>query len=152
MPATTPCSSPLTCWNGSPSAILSANAKDVEHAEGGGADATVLDRLRLTPKRIGSMAEGLRAIFALPDPVGEVTEGWTRPNGLRVERVRVPLGLVGIIYENRPNVTSDAAGLCLKSGNAVLLRGSGSAHASNAAICPRGSGRGWPRPACPRTA
>jgi glutamate-5-semialdehyde dehydrogenase len=117
--------------------VLLANAKDVEQAETGGADATILDRLRLTPERIGSMAEGLRAISALPDPVGEVTEGWTRPNGLRVERVRVPLGLVGIIYENRPNVTSDAAGLCLKSGNAVLLRGSGSAQASNAAICTR---------------
>ena len=80
------------------------------------------------------MAESLRQVAALPDPVGEVVEGWVRPNGLRVERVRVPLGVVGIIYENRPNVTSDAAGLCLKAGNATMLRGSSSAARSNAAI------------------
>ena len=80
------------------------------------------------------MAAGLRNVAALPDPVGEVVDGWVRPNGLRVERVRVPLGVVGIIYENRPNVTSDAAGLCLKAGNAVLLRGSSSAITSNLAV------------------
>ncbi len=114
--------------------VLEANAADVAAAEHEGMAATALDRLRLSPDRISAMADGLRAVAALPDPVGEVTEGWVRPNGLRVQRVRVPLGVVGIIYENRPNVTSDAAGLCLKSGNAVLLRGSRSAHASNAAV------------------
>ena len=80
------------------------------------------------------MAEGLRKVAALPDPVGEVVDGWTRPNGLRIERVRVPLGVVAIVYENRPNVTSDAAGLCLKSGNAAFLRGSSGAIESNKAI------------------
>jgi glutamate-5-semialdehyde dehydrogenase len=80
-----------------------------------------------TGARLASMAGGLRKVASLPDPVGEVVDGWVRPNGLRVARVRVPLGVVGIIYENRPNVTSDAAGLCLKSGNAVLLRGSSTA-------------------------
>jgi glutamate-5-semialdehyde dehydrogenase len=114
--------------------VLAANASDVERAEAAGADATVLDRLRLDHGRLAAMAGGLRRVAALPDPVGEVVDGWVRPNGLRVERVRVPLGVVGIIYENRPNVTSDAAGLCLKSGNAVLLRGSSSAISSNVAI------------------
>jgi glutamate-5-semialdehyde dehydrogenase len=114
--------------------VLDANRQDLDRAEADGADATSLDRLRLDASRIASMAAGLRQVAALPDPVGEVTEGWVRPNGLRVERVRVPLGVVGIIYENRPNVTSDAAGLCLKSGNAVLLRGSSSAISSNRAI------------------
>jgi len=114
--------------------ILDVNAEDVERAEADGADATSLDRLRLDPGRLASMAGGLRKVATLPDPVGEVVDGWVRPNGLRVERVRVPLGVVGIIYENRPNVTSDAAGLCLKSGNAVLLRGSSTAISSNTAI------------------
>ncbi len=117
--------------------ILEANAGDVARAEADDLGATALDRLRLNGDRLSAMADGLRAVAALPDPVGEVTEGWVRPNGLRVERVRVPLGVVGIIYENRPNVTSDAAGLCLKSGNAVLLRGSSSAQASNAAVAER---------------
>ena len=89
--------------------------------------ATALDRLRLTDGRIEAMAAGLRTVAGLADPVGEVVDGWIRPNGLRVERVRVPLGVVGVIYENRPNVTSDAAGLCLKAGNAAFLRGSASA-------------------------
>ena len=115
-------------------AILEANAVDVDRATAAGADATSLDRLRLDPGRVAGMATGLRDVAALPDPVGEVTEGWVRPNGLRVERVRFPLGVIGIIYENRPNVTSDAAGLCLKSGNAVLLRGSSSAISSNTAV------------------
>jgi glutamate-5-semialdehyde dehydrogenase len=114
--------------------ILAANALDVERAEEAGTDATSVDRLRLDAKRVSAMAAGLRTVAALADPVGEVVEGWVRPNGLRIQRVRVPLGVVGIIYENRPNVTSDAAGLCLKSGNAVLLRGSSSAIASNLAI------------------
>jgi glutamate-5-semialdehyde dehydrogenase len=114
--------------------VLEANASDVERAEQSGADGASLDRLRLDRGRLSGMAGGLRKVAALPNPVGEVVDGWVRPNGLRVERVRVPLGVVGIIYENRPNVTSDAAGLCLKSGNAVLLRGSSSAISSNTAI------------------
>ncbi|HVV38642.1 MAG TPA: glutamate-5-semialdehyde dehydrogenase [Acidimicrobiales bacterium] len=115
-------------------AILSANAADVARAEADGVSATVIDRLRLTPARIESMADGLRQVAALPDPVGEVLDGWVRPNGLRIERVRVPLGVVAIIYENRPNVTSDAAALCIKSGNAAFLRGSSGAAESNRAI------------------
>ena len=114
--------------------ILEANGLDVARAEADGADATSLDRLRLDAGRVAGMASGLRDVAALPDPVGEVVEGWVRPNGLRVERVRIPLGVIGIIYENRPNVTSDAAALCLKSGNAVLLRGSSSAIASNTVV------------------
>ena len=115
-------------------AVLAANADDLGRAEQAAADATSLDRLRLDGRRVEAMAAGLRNVAALPDPVGEVVDGWVRPNGLRVERVRVPLGVVGIIYENRPNVTSDAAGLCLKAGNAVLLRGSSSAISSNMVI------------------
>jgi glutamate-5-semialdehyde dehydrogenase len=115
-------------------AILAANAGDLSDAEAGGATTTQMDRLRLDVKRIASMAIGLRDVAALPDPVGEVVGGWLRPNGLRVEQVRVPLGVIGIIYENRPNVTSDAFGLCLKAGNATLLRGSSSAIGSNREI------------------
>ncbi len=115
-------------------AVLSANATDVARAEEAATDPTSLDRLRLDAGRLAGMAAGLRTVAALPDPVGEIVDGWVRPNGLRVERVRVPLGVVGIIYENRPNVTSDAAGLCLKAGNAVLLRGSSSAIDSNMVI------------------
>src|ERR1035438_4103433 len=114
--------------------ILSANASDVARSVGAGASPTVVDRLRLSEARVVAMADGLRSVAMLPDPVGEVVEGHVRPNGLRVERVRVPLGVVGIIYENRPNVTSDAAALCLKAGNAVLLRGSSSAITSNVAV------------------
>jgi glutamate-5-semialdehyde dehydrogenase len=114
--------------------IVAANDTDVEEARRSGATPTELDRLRLTDARIDAMADGLRQVANLADPVGEVVEGSVRPNGLRVERVRVPLGVVGIIYENRPNVTSDAAGLCLKAGNATMLRGSSSAVHSNMAI------------------
>jgi glutamate-5-semialdehyde dehydrogenase len=114
--------------------LMAANAEDVARAERADITATVVDRLRLTPARVEAMAEGLRQVGALPDPVGEIVEGWVRPNGLRVSRVRVPLGVVGIIYENRPNVTSDAAGLCVKSGNAAFLRGSSAALRSNQAI------------------
>ncbi len=114
--------------------VLAANAKDVAAAEAEGTSAAVIDRLRLTPARVEAMADGLRQVAALPDPVGEVIDGWTRPNGLRMHRVRVPLGVVAIIYENRPNVTSDAAALCLKSGNAAFLRGSSAAISSNRAI------------------
>ncbi len=114
--------------------ILDANATDVQRAAASGSSPTVVDRLRLNEARVASMAAGLRQVAALPDPVGEVTGGWTRPNGLSIERVRVPLGVVAIIYENRPNVTSDAAGLCLKSGNAAFLRGSSAALDSNRAV------------------
>jgi glutamate-5-semialdehyde dehydrogenase len=114
--------------------ILSANAEDVAAAEEAGQPSTVVDRLRLSDARLQAMAAGLRQVASLPDPVGEVTDGWTRPNGIRVERIRVPLGVVAIIYENRPNVTSDAFGLCLKSGNAAFLRGSSGAIRSNIAI------------------
>ncbi len=115
-------------------ALLGANATDVARAEAAGMPLAQLDRLRLTNGRVKAMAAGLRDLAALADVVGEVVEGYVRPNGLRVERVRVPLGVVGVIYENRPNVTSDAAGLCLKSGNSVMLRGSSSAIESNRAI------------------
>jgi len=114
--------------------VLGANDADLEQAAAAGATATQLDRLRLSEARIAAMAEALRQVAGLPDPVGEVVDGGVRPNGLRIERVRVPLGVVGIIYENRPNVTSDAAGLCLKAGNVTLLRGSSSALRSNVAI------------------
>jgi glutamate-5-semialdehyde dehydrogenase len=114
--------------------LLAANAADVARAESDGVTATVIDRLRLSPDRIAAMAGGLDQVAALADPVGEVLDGWVRPNGLQISRVRVPLGVVAIIYENRPNVTSDAAGLCLKSGNAAFLRGSSGAITSNTAI------------------
>jgi glutamate-5-semialdehyde dehydrogenase len=114
--------------------VLVANARDVARAEAAGESATVVDRLRLSEARLEAMAAGLRQVASLPDPVGEVLDGWTRPNGLRIERVRVPLGVVAIIYENRPNVTSDAAGLCVKAGNAAFLRGSSGAIDSNLAI------------------
>jgi glutamate-5-semialdehyde dehydrogenase len=114
--------------------ILAANQADLDAATADGMEAGPLDRLRLTEPRLAAMATGLREVAALPDPVGEVLDGWRRPNGLEIERVRVPLGVVAIIYENRPNVTSDAAGICLKSGNAALLRGSASALRSNVAI------------------
>ncbi len=114
--------------------ILAANADDVARSEADGATATVIDRLRLSEAKIASMANGLRQVATLPDPVGEIVGGWVRPNGLRISQVRVPLGVVAIIYENRPNVTSDAFGLCLKSGNVAFLRGSSGALSSNLAI------------------
>jgi glutamate-5-semialdehyde dehydrogenase len=114
--------------------VLAANAEDVARAEAGGTPANIVDRLRLTPERLDAMARGLRDVAALPDPVGEVVRGSTLANGLELRQVRVPFGVVGMIYEARPNVTADAAGICLKSGNAVLLRGSSSARSSNAAI------------------
>ena len=103
-------------------AILEANRHDIEAAQGNGGDAAFIDRLMLDQERVAAMARGLREIAALPDPVGQVTASWTRPNGLNISRMRVPLGVVGIIYESRPNVTADAGGLCLKAGNAVILR------------------------------
>ncbi|HZR11647.1 MAG TPA: glutamate-5-semialdehyde dehydrogenase [Acidimicrobiia bacterium] len=114
--------------------ILDANRADLDAASEAGMDPGPLDRLRLTEARVRGMADGLRNVAGLADPVGEVLDGWRRPNGLEIQKVRVPLGVVAIIYENRPNVTSDAAGICLKSGNAALLRGSGSALRSNVAI------------------
>ncbi|WP_420436297.1 glutamate-5-semialdehyde dehydrogenase [Candidatus Poriferisodalis sp.] len=114
--------------------VLAANRDDVDNAEAAGTSATLIDRLRLDPGRISAMAAGLRNVAALADPVGQVVDGWVRPNGLAVERVRVPLGVVAIIYESRPNVTSDAFGLCLKSANAAFLRGSSAALNSNRAI------------------
>jgi glutamate-5-semialdehyde dehydrogenase len=114
--------------------LVEANEGDLARAESVGMVPAAVDRLRLTEARVRGMAGGLRKVAALPDPVGEVVEGWVRPNGLRVTRVRVPLGVIGVIYENRPNVTSDAAGLCLKAGNAAFLRGSSSALASNRAV------------------
>jgi glutamate-5-semialdehyde dehydrogenase len=118
----------------SETAILEANQRDVASAEANGTSSALIDRLRLTPDRIAGMVEGLRELAALPDPVGDVVRGWTNANGVEVRQVRVPFGVVGIIYEARPNVTTDAGGICLKSGNAALLRGSSSAAESNAAI------------------
>ena len=115
-------------------AILEANDRDVARAEATGTSAALIDRLRLTPDRVAGMVEGLRELAALPDPVGDVVRGWTNANGVQVRQVRVPFGVVGIIYEARPNVTADAGGICLKSGNAALLRGSSSAAESNAAV------------------
>ena len=114
--------------------IVAANALDVAAAEESGTPASTVDRLRLDAGRVDAMAAGLEELAGLADPVGEVVRGYTLPNGLELRQVRVPFGVVGIIYEARPNVTADAAGICLKSGNAVLLRGSSSASHSNAAI------------------
>ena len=115
-------------------AILDANHADVDSARGEGMRGSLLDRLTLTPRRVFGMADGVRAVASLPDPVGEVIEAWTRPNGLNIRKVRVPLGVVAVIYEARPNVTSDVAGLCLKSGNAAILRGSAAALHTNTVV------------------
>ena len=114
--------------------ILEANARDMEAGRANGLDAALLDRLALDEGRVKAMADGVRAIAALPDPVGEVIDGQRLPNGLDVAKVRVPLGVVAVVYEARPNVTIDAAALCLKSGNAIVLRGSSSAAHSNAVL------------------
>ncbi len=114
--------------------ILEANQEDMEEARKNGLSGALLDRLMLTPDRVSDMAQGLRALVALPDPVGEVVRMWTRPNGLQIGKMRVPFGVIGIIYEARPNVTVDAAGLCMKAGNAVILRGGSEAFNSNQAI------------------
>jgi glutamate-5-semialdehyde dehydrogenase len=114
--------------------ILEANERDVQRAAAAGTSSALVDRLRLTPDRVTGMAGGLRSLAGLADPVGDVVRGWTTDNGVQIRQVRVPFGVVGIIYEARPNVTADAAGICLKSGNAVLLRGSSSAADSNVAI------------------
>jgi glutamate-5-semialdehyde dehydrogenase len=114
--------------------ILAANSDDVADAKTAGASSAFLDRLALDEKRIIAMAEGIETVRGLTDPVGRISESWTRPNGLTIERVRVPLGVIGIIYESRPNVTADAGALCLKSGNAAILRGGSESHNSNRAI------------------
>ncbi|MFE0271647.1 glutamate-5-semialdehyde dehydrogenase [Streptomyces sp. NPDC058992] len=116
------------------SEIVEANAEDIARAREAGTSEAIIDRLTLTPERVRAIAADVRHVAALPDPVGEVVRGSTLPNGIDLRQVRVPLGVVGIIYEARPNVTVDAAALCLKSGNAVLLRGSSSAYSSNAAL------------------
>ena len=115
-------------------AILEANAKDIANGEQAGMSPALLDRLRLNEARIAGMAQGMREIVALPDPVGRVLSGGNRPNGLQIVKVAVPLGVVAVIFEARPNVTADAAALCLKSGNAVILRGGKEAIHSNQAI------------------
>ncbi|GAA3034940.1 glutamate-5-semialdehyde dehydrogenase [Gordonia defluvii] len=114
--------------------IVAANGSDIARAEAAGTETSLLDRLRLTPTRVAGIADGLRQVAALPDPIGEVLAGKTLPNGLTLRQIRVPLGVVGIVYEARPNVTVDAFGIGFKSGNAVLLRGSSSAADSNAAL------------------
>ncbi len=114
--------------------ILAANAQDLEKATADGLSKAMLDRLTLTTARLGAMADDIRQVAALPDPVGEVIKQWTRPNGLHISKVRVPIGVVGIIYESRPNVTSDAAVLCTKTGNATILRGGSESIHSNVAI------------------
>jgi glutamate-5-semialdehyde dehydrogenase len=114
--------------------LIEVNRSDLDRARTHGASRAFLDRLTLTESRIQTMARGLREIAALPDPVGSVVDAWRRPNGLEISRVRVPLGVIGFIYESRPNVTADAAGLCVKSGNAVILRGGSEAIESNALI------------------
>ena len=114
--------------------ILDANKKDVAAAEQAGVTGSFIDRLKLDPSRISSISEGIRAIAELADPVGEVIAAWDRPNGLKIERVRTPLGVIGVIYESRPNVTADAGALCLKAGNAVILRGGSDSQYSSRAI------------------
>ncbi|WP_366655726.1 glutamate-5-semialdehyde dehydrogenase [Fodinicurvata sp. EGI_FJ10296] len=116
-------------------AILNANTRDIEAAKAAGSPGAFIDRLELTPERIDAMAAGLEAIADLPDPVGAVIDSWERPNGLAISRVRVPLGVIGIIYESRPNVTADAGALCLKAGNAAILRGGSESFHSSTAIC-----------------
>jgi len=115
-------------------AILEANRSDVQQARGRNVSAALIDRLQLDEQRVEAMARGIEAIVALPDPIGVAIAEWTRPNGMRIQRVRVPLGVIGIIYESRPNVTADAGALCLKSGNAVILRGGSESAQSSRAI------------------
>ena len=116
------------------SSILVANVEDVAEARSAGVTGAVLDRLELDSGRVEAIAKGIEAVRALKDPVGTITESWTRPNGIRIERVRVPLGVIGIVYESRPNVTADAGVLCLKSSNATILRGGSDSMRSSRAI------------------
>lgn len=131
--------------------ILAANARDLERAHAAGLSGAMIERLTLTLKRVEAMAEGISQVAALPDPVGETLRDWTRPNGLRISKVRVPIGVVGIIYESRPNVTSDAAVLCTKTGNATILRGGSESIESNVAIA-AALGRGGARAGLPEDA
>lgn len=128
--------------------LLLANAEDLSKAEQNGLTKAAVDRLRLTPERVAAMADGVRQVADLADPVGEILREWTRPNGIQITKIRTPIGVIGIIYESRPNVTSDAAVLCLKTGNAVILRGGSEAIASNLAIAKAlqagGAGAGLP--------
>ena len=132
-------------------ALLEANAKDVERSQAEGLSSAMIDRLTLTPARIVAMAEGIRTVAALPDPVGQTIKQWARPNGIQISKVRVPIGVVGIIFESRPNVTSDAAVLCTKTGNATILRGGREAIGSNLAIA-AALGRGARRAGLPEDA
>jgi glutamate-5-semialdehyde dehydrogenase len=128
-------------------ALLAANAQDVERARKEGLSGAMLERLTLTASRVAAMAEGIRTVAALPDPVGQAITRWTRPNGIEISKVRVPIGVIGIIFESRPNVTSDAAVLCTKTGNATILRGGSEAIGSNleiAAALGRGAARRHP--------
>lgn len=122
------------CLEAEKEALLRENEKDLELANKAGLSSALIDRIALNPGRVQAMAKGLREIVALPDPVREIVKMWRRPNGLQVGKMRIPLGVIAIIYEARPNVTADAAALCLKSGNAVILRGGSEAHFSNRAI------------------
>lgn len=131
--------------------ILAANARDVERAQQNGTSAAFLDRLVLDDKRIDAMARGLEDVAELPDPVGTVLADWTRPNGLQIQRVRVPLGVIGVIFESRPNVTADAAALCLKAGNACILR-CGSESFETSTVIAAAIGRGLEQAGLPRTA
>jgi len=131
--------------------LLVANAKDVESACANGLSGAMIDRLTLTPARIEGMAEGIRTVAALPDPVGHTISQWVRPNGIQISKVRVPIGVIGIIFESRPNVTSDAAVLCTKTGNAAILRGGSEALGSNLAIA-AALGRGARRAGLPEDA
>ena len=117
----------------SKSEILAANAEDLADGKTAGLTPAMIERLTLNDQRVEAMAEGLDVVRGLADPVGRVTESWTRPNGMTIERVKVPLGVVGVIYESRPNVTADAGGLTLKAGNAVILRGGSDSHRSSRA-------------------
>src|SRR6185295_9555403 len=114
--------------------VLAANAEDMKEAEARGVERTLVQRLSLAGDKWTSMIAGLRDVAALPDPIGEITSMWVRPNGLRVGRMRIPLGVIAIVYESRPNVTVDAAALCVKSGNAVIMRGGSEAIRSNVAL------------------
>ncbi len=130
-------------------AILAANARDIAAAEANGLSGAMLDRLRLDPSRLEAMAAGVEAVAALPDPVGEVIDRRERPNGLVLTRVRVPIGVIGIIYESRPNVTADAGALAVMAGNAAILRGGARRSTATARSMPRWRGD-WRAPACPR--
>ena len=137
IPVSNKCKALMACAaaiRGAADAILSANARDMAEGKANGLSAAMLDRLALDPDRLEAMAAGVEAVAALRDPVGMVIDETIRPNGLKLSRVRVPLGVIGIVYESRPNVTADAAALCLKSGNAVILRGGSEATQSNLAI------------------